>query len=57
MRKIMIKFCDFLEKKLYDEPTFSELTIALDRTRHRLFEARAEIDNLQAVIVQILCNR
>ncbi len=50
MRKLLIKLCDFLEKKLYDEPTWRELSIALDRTRYRLFEAKSEIENLQAII-------
>lgn len=54
MRKIMIKFCEFLERRLYDEPTWRELSITLDRTRYRLFEARSEIDHLQSIIKHML---
>ncbi len=54
MKRILMKFCEFLEKKLYDAPTLQELTITLDRTRYRLYEAKSEIDHLQSVIKQML---
>lgn len=54
MRKIMMKFCEFLERKLYDEPTWRELAITLDRTRYRLYEAHSEIDHLQSIIKNML---
>ncbi len=54
MRKILVKLCDFLEKKLYDAPTWRELALSLDRTKYRLYEANSEINNLQAIIKQIL---
>ena len=57
MRKILMKFCEFLEKKLYDEPTWRELSITLDRTRYRLYEAKSEIDHLQSIIKQIMSDR
>ncbi len=57
MRKILIRLCDYLEKKLYDEPTFFELSKSLDRTRYRLFEAKSEIDYLQSIIKQIVSER
>ena len=49
----MMKLCDFLEKKLYDEPTFRELSNSLDRTRYRLEEAVFEISNLKTIIMKL----
>lgn len=57
MRKILVKLCDFLERKLYDEPTVQELMKSLDRTRYRLFEAKSEIDYLQSILKQIMSGR
>jgi len=57
MRKVLIKICEYLEKKLYDEPTVQELAKSLDRTRYRLFEAKSEIDYLQSIIKQIVSDR
>ena len=57
MKKILIKLCDFLEKKLYDEPTVTELMRALDKTRYRLYEANSEIARLQGIIKQIASRR
>jgi len=57
MRKVLIKICEYLEKKLYDEPTVQELAKSLDRTRYRLFEAKSEIDYLQSIIKQIVSER
>ena len=54
MRDLLIKLCEFLEKKLYAEPTVPELMKALDRTRYSLYEARSEIDRLQNIIKQIM---
>lgn len=53
MRNLMMKLCDFLEKKLYDEPTFRELSNSLDRTRYRLEEAVFEISNLKTIIMKL----
>lgn len=50
MRKILVKLCDFLEKKLYDEPTWQELSSSLDKTRYKLFEAKEEIKRLRALL-------
>ena len=57
MKKILIKVCDYLEKKLYDAPTVPELMKSLDRTRYRLYEAKSEIDYLQSIIKQIMSGR
>lgn len=57
MRDLLIKLCEFLEKKLYAEPTVPELMKALDRTRYSLYEARSEIDRLQNIIKQIMNER
>ena len=57
MKKLLIKLCDFLEKKLYDEPTVTELMKALDKTRYRLYEANSEIARLQGIIKQIASRR
>ena len=57
MRKILVKVCDYLEKKLYDAPTFEELSKSLDRTRYRLFEAKSEIEYLQSMIKQIMSGK
>ncbi len=57
MRKLLVKVCDYLEKKLYDAPTFEELSKSLDRTRYRLFEAKSEIEYLQSIIKQIMSGR
>ena len=56
MRKIMIKLCDFLEKILYNEPTYCELLQTLDETRYRLFEADSKIEHLRAIIKKITKN-
>ncbi|MBQ3181143.1 MAG: hypothetical protein IJB50_00050 [Clostridia bacterium] len=53
MRKVLTKFCDFLEKKLYDTPTYEELQKVLDRTRYRLYEAQSEISRLQMLLQSI----
>ena len=50
MRKILIRFCDFLEKKLYAEPTYAELTRLLDTAHYKLEEAEAEIVYLKSLI-------
>lgn len=50
MRKIMVKLYDFLEKKLYSEPTFNEMAKFLDKTRNELFDARQEINYLKSLI-------
>lgn len=57
MKKLLIKLCDCLEKKLYDEPTVTELMKALDKTRYRLYEANSEIARLQGIIKQIARRR
>lgn len=57
VKKVLIKLCDFLEKKLYDAPTVQELAKSLDRTRYRLYEAKSEIDYLQSIIKQIMSDR
>ena len=57
MRKVLVKVCDFLERKLYDEPTVQELMKSLDGTRYRLFEAKSEIDYLQSILKQIVSQR
>jgi len=43
-RNLLVKLCEFLEKKLYDEPTYSELSKELDRTKYCLEQALAQID-------------
>jgi len=50
LRKILVKLCDFLEKKLYSEPTFDEMARHLDKTRYELYEAREEIKYLKSLI-------
>ncbi len=57
MRKLLVKVCDLLERKLYDAPTVQELMKSLDKTRYRLFEAKSEIDYLQSIIKQIMSGR
>ncbi len=57
MRKVLVKLCDFLERKLYDEPTVQELMKSLDRTRYKLLEAKLEIDYLQGLLKQIVRQR
>lgn len=57
VKKVLIRLCDFLEKKLYDAPTVQELAKSLDRTRYRLYEAKSEIDYLQSIIKQIMSER
>lgn len=52
MRKILVKLCKFLEKKLYLEPTWQELFNDLNKTRYQLFEAEEEIKYLQNLITQ-----
>lgn len=50
MRKLMVKLFEYLEKKLYSEPTFNEIAKYLDKTRNELFEARQEISYLKKLI-------
>lgn len=50
MRKLMVKLFEYLEKKLYSEPTFNEIAKYLDKTRNELFEARLEISYLKKLI-------
>ena len=50
MRKLMVKLCEYLEKKLYSEPNFNELAAHLDKTRYQLYEARQEIKYLKSLI-------
>ena len=57
MKKILVKLCDFLEKKLYNEPTVTELMKTLDKTRYRLYEANCEIARLQEILKQIARRR
>ncbi len=52
-RKAMTKLCEFLEKKLYDEPTYEELQSNLDRMRFFLWEAREEICKLQILLEKV----
>lgn len=57
MKKILIRLCEYLEKKLFNEPTWKDLSISLDRTRYRLYEAKSEIEYLQSIIKQMLSER
>lgn len=50
MRKLLIKISEYLEKKLYSEPTFDEMARHLDKTRYELYEAREEIKYLKSLI-------
>lgn len=50
MRKLMVKLYEYLEKKLYGEPTFNELARYLDKTRNQLFDAKDEIKYLKSLI-------
>ncbi len=52
-RKLLVKICDFLEKKLYSEPTFQEVLRALDKTKYKLSEAKSEISYLQSLLKQV----
>ena len=56
-KKLMVKICDYLEKKLYADPTYEELAKALDKTRYKLVEAKVEIDYLQSLLKQAACRR
>lgn len=56
-RKVFIKLCEFLEKKLYDEPTYEELQRNLDRMRFHLWEAREEICTLQILLEKVAKNK
>ncbi len=44
LRKILEKICVFLERKLYSEPTYEELSKELDKTKYYLDQALAQID-------------
>ena len=46
MRKLLEKLCKFLEKKLYDEPTYEELSMELDKTKNYLEQASEYINYL-----------
>lgn len=50
MRKLLVKISEYLEKKLYSEPTFDEMAKHLDKTRYELYEAREEIKYLKSLI-------
>lgn|GEM_PF-3609018 len=50
MRKILMRLCDFLEKKLYSEPTYQEMMKVLDRTKYKLSQAKAEIIYLEDLV-------
>lgn len=49
MRKLLEKVCVFLEKKLYGEPTYSELSKELDRTKYLLDQAVSYIDYVRGI--------
>lgn len=49
MRKLLIKLCNFLEKILYKEPTWEELSEELDMAKYKLHEARSEIEYLKSL--------
>ena len=51
-KRLLVKICDCLEKKLYSDPTYEELARALDKTRYKLVEAKVEIDYLQTLLKQ-----
>lgn len=50
MRKIMVKLHEYLEKKLYGDPSYGEISKYLDQTRYKLFEAKREIEYLKSLI-------
>lgn len=52
MRKILVKLCDFLERKLYAEPTYEELARQLDNAFYEMEEAKREKEYLQSIINQ-----
>ena len=44
MRRLLEMLCVFLEKTLYDEPTYDELSKELDKTKHFLDQALEMIE-------------
>lgn len=53
MKKILITLCDFLEKKLYNELTWEEMSKSMDITNYRLFEAQEENKRLRYLLNRI----
>ncbi len=51
MKYILKKLCAYLEKKLYDELTWEELSKALNRTKYQLSEAQEEIKRLKRLFL------
>ncbi len=49
MRKILEKICVFLERKLYGEPTYEELSKELDKTKYYLDQAISFIDYVRGI--------
>lgn len=49
MRKILERICVFLERKLYNEPTYEELSKELDKTKYYLDQAIAFIDYVRGI--------
>ena len=54
MRRFLMRFCDYLEKKLYADPTYQELARVLDKTKYKLAEANSEISYLQSIVKQLM---
>lgn len=55
-RRFLVRLCEYLERKLYAEPTYEEMAKTLDQTRFLLADAKLEIDCLQKLIRQFTKN-
>lgn len=49
LRKLLEKVCVFLERKLYGEPTYEELSKELDKTKYYLDQAISFIDYVRGI--------
>jgi len=49
LRKVLEKICVFLERKLYGEPTYEELSKELDKTKYYLDQAVSYIDYVRGI--------
>ncbi len=57
MRKFLVKLCTYLEKKLYDAPTYDQLSKLLDETEYKLYEAKRENEYLKDALREVFENR
>ena len=57
MRKFLVKLCAYLEKKLYDAPTYDQLSKLLDETEYKLYETEKENEYLKDALREVFENR